>query len=323
MGKYNEIQQYYNTLKFKDESKQPYYFDVFAENDDKPNSFTLIIDKSAGRKATGADVFDAAASIARQNGYSALIVKEYKGCSEEFLPVAEYNFRLKPKPDKKSNNNNNNNKQKTLQGQDQNQAQAQPQNNVLGALEAFSNQLVGLGFTGGVSGFIQESAKHQSDVDKLERYQNELQEIKVVKVNLEAKVEHLKEELERYKDQYKDLQRTISDIKHDHKIELETNNKNNSLLSLGINALLGYVAEKTGIGSQLAGLPQTEATNANQDVNNVSLNPIDPEKQKYLDALNAFANDLDVDQLKKFSQIAQFISVSAENFEKVINFCNQ
>lgn len=320
MGKINEIQQYCQSLKLKDSQHQQYFLDILATNDGAQNIIQLV-DKSSGKRATGAEMFSSMVNHARENGYDLLTVREYKGCSDEFEPVATVNFRLSNRKKKKQNNR----MPKTYTQPTQVQPQTQQFSGFgsLEAINAINTGLGSLGVSGGLSGLIEESAKRISDGEKIKRYEEEIQSHKSKNASLEIKVENLKEQLEKYKEDYKDLQRNLRDLQHDHKIEIETTNKNNSMLSLGVNALMGIVMEKSGLGNQLSGILGNNSSEVeNQSsTENVSLAPINPEKQKYVDAINNYVSDLELSDLEKVAAIAQYISLSTDNLDKAVSFC--
>ncbi|MBQ9212568.1 MAG: hypothetical protein IJ150_01325 [Bacteroidales bacterium] len=319
-----ELNEYYNTLVFKDNAQTKYYYDVYgvtAAEDGTEIQYPVITINQNRRNATGAENFkNAIEQLETNTNVSAVIVKEYNGFYDGCEPLTENTFQLK-KSKKMRRKTSTSKKQQNL-----------PQQvGGLGAindvLTNFGNTLGMMGFQNGLSGIITASAQQIAAQDKIEDLKSQVADLKNEKSKLEGQVEELKTKNEDLKESHKKIENEMYDLKRDFKYKEERWQNKLTLGNMGLTATLGFLGKKFKLEEKLAGLlednepqqeiqSQTENTQNDSTLNDIALTKSKPE----ITEINQYLQTLDASRLTAVMTICQYISLSDKHLKRVYNF---
>lgn len=317
-----EIEEYYNTLVFKDNAKTQYFYDIIAKRDNI--EYPLISILQNRRQATGAERFKQAMErIVGNNNITSVVVKEYNNCSDEAEPISVNEFELQRNKKMKKKN-----------------ALQKPQG--FGSLEdtntflsGFGRSLDLLGIQGGLSGIIQNSAMQIAQATQLEQALGTITDLKGEKHSLEDDIKALKKENEELKDSIKkqeyqlwDVERKkdneIADLKRDLKQKEEQFQNKLSIGSLATTSFLNIISRKYKLDEKLDGLLSDDTVSAPQptptptaDLSSVNIEPVNPETASYIEEINRYLNTLDKSRIELVSAIIQYLSLGDNEMRKI------
>lgn len=323
-----ELNEYYNTLVFKDNAQTKYFFDIYGVTtaDDGTEIQYPVVTISQNRKnATGADVFKTAVEQLEKNqGMNAVLVKEYSGFYDDAEPVSENTFPLKKNKKMKKSG------KKNLPQQQQGSLGA-----ISDAISNFGSALGLMGFQGGLSGIITASAQQIATQDRLETANQTIADLKAEKLRLEGLVENLKEKNEELKDSHKKIENEMTDLKRDFKFKENQWQHELSFKSLGATALFDILGRKFKVDEKLAGLlsdetpvqsqpqPQPQTDSQNSDLNNIQLTPstgVKPEVEEYLKQITTYLKTLDKSRMAAIAAICQYTALGDIQLKRVYKF---
>lgn len=216
-----ELTRYYETLQDRENDGQRVYFDLYAISNNGGNiiSTPLVTVASAGKNASGADVFKRNAEKATSRKYDALQIKEYSRINGEV--TSEATIQISTTKGKRSYS-----PAKKLSG-----------NAALGDL-GYSD----------LGAFIEEKAGSQLLGFRVSELTSQLTTANSKIESLESELKGLKAENEKLKYDNRDLQYENKSIQRDAESK-------NAFGTLAINGVLNYLGTKAGITSeQLQGL---------------------------------------------------------------------
>lgn len=320
-----EIEEYYNTLVFKDNAHTQYYYDIIARNGDI--EYPLISILQNRRQATGAERFKQAMErVCDNKNVTSVIVREYNNCSDEAEPISTNEFEL-------SRNAKKMKKKNALQKPQQGFGSLEDTNNFL---SGFGQSLSMLGIQGGLGGIIQNSAMQIAQQGQLETALGTINDLKGDKRSLEDEIKQLKRDNELLKDNLKkeeysrlDLERKkdneIADLKRDLKQTEQRFSEKLTLGSLASTAIFGVLSKKLKLDEKLDGLltddDTAEASAAPQpsqaDLSAVNIDPVNPETSGTIEEINRYLNTLDKSRIERVGAIIQYISLSDNNLKEV------
>lgn len=319
-----EIEEYYNTLVFKDNAHTQYYYDIIARNGNI--EYPLISILQNRRQATGAERFKQAMErVCDNKNVTSVIVREYNNCSDEAEPISTNEFELSKSTKKMKKKN-------ALQQRTQGFGSLEETNSFL---SGFGRSLDLLGIQGGLSGIIQNSAMQIAQQTQLESTLGQLSEIKDQKRSLEEEIKALKKESEGLKDQLKtqqyslwDVERKkdneIADLKRELKQTEERYQNKLTIGSLATTAMFGVLSKKFKLEEKLDGLLSDDDTTAaaapqpqQSDLSAVNVEPINPETSGTIEEINRYLNTLDKSRIEYVGAIIQYISLSDNNLKEV------
>lgn len=322
----DELQEYYNTLVFKDNAQTKYFFDIYgvtSAEDGTEIQYPVVTISQNRKNATGADVFkQAVEQLEKNQGMNAVLVKEYSGFYDDSEPISENTFPLKKtKKMKKSGS------KKNLPQQPQGGLGA-----ISDAISNFGSALGLMGFQGGLSGIITASAQQIATQDRLEAANQRISELKTENAQLRSKIEVLKGENEMLKDSYKKIENEMYDLKRDFKFKEERWQNKLTLGSIGATTLFGFLGKKLKLEEKLAGLlddeetaaaqpqPQNTAQQTTDGLNDIQLNKVNSETAAYIEDINRYLKTLDISRIKAVTAICQYVYLSDKNLKRVYGF---
>lgn len=215
-----ELTRYYETLQDRENDGQRVYFDIYAvsNNGGNPIATPLVTVASAGKNASGADVFKKYAEKATERKYDALQIKEYSRVNGEVTSEATILI-----PTQKGKRNYTPKKAQGFPG--------------LGAL----------GYND-LGAYIEEKSNNMFLANREAELNSQLTEAKSRIALLEGKLEGLKSENEDLKYKNRDLEYENKSIQRDAEAK-------NTFSTLLMNGVCNYIGTKAGIDErQLQGL---------------------------------------------------------------------
>ena len=316
-----EIEEYYNTLVFKDNAKTQYYYDIIARNGNI--EYPLISILQNRRQATGAERFKQARERVLDNkNVTSVIVREYNNCSDEAEPISTNEFELTKNAKKM--------KKKNALQQKQGFGSLEETNTFL---SGFGRSLDLLGIQGGLSGIIQNSAMQITQATQLETALGTITDLKNDKHSLEDEIKALKKANEDLKDSIKkqeyslwDMERKkdneIADLKRDLKQTEQRYSEKLTLGSLASTAIFGVLSKKLKLDEKLDGLLTDDDSTAEpqptqSDLSAVNIDPVNPETSGTIEEINRYLNTLDKSRIEYVGAIIQYISLSDNNLKEV------
>lgn len=317
-----EIEEYYNTLVFKDNAKTQYYYDIIARNG--TIEYPLISILQNRRQATGAERFKQAMErVLGNKNVTSVIVREYNNCSDEAEPISVNEFELSKNAKKMKKKN-------ALQKQGFGSLE---ETNTF--LSGFGRSLDLLGIQGGLSGIIQNSAMQITQATQLETALGTITDLKNDKHSLEDEIKELKKANESLKDDIKqqqyslwDLERKkdneIADLKRDLKQTEQRYSEKLTLGSLASTAIFGVLSKKLKLDEKLDGLLTDDDSTAEpqptqSDLSAVNIEPVNPETADTIDEINRYLKTLDKSRIECVGAIIQYISLGDNEMKKIYN----
>ncbi|MBP5369759.1 MAG: hypothetical protein J6Z01_15050 [Bacteroidales bacterium] len=319
-----EIEEYYNTLVFKDNAHTQYYYDIIARNGNI--EYPLISILQNRRQATGAERFKQAMErVCDNKNVTSVIVREYNNCSDEAEPISTNEFEL-------SRNAKKMKKKNALQKPQQGFGSLEDTNNFL---SGFGQSLSMLGIQGGLGGIIQNSAMQIAQQGQLETALGTINDLKGDKRSLEDEIKQLKRDNELLKDNLKkeeysrwDLERKkdneIADLKRDLKQTEQRYSEKLTLGSLASTAFFGVLSKKLKIDEKLDGLLTDDDSTAEpqptqSDLSAVNIEPVNPETADTIDEINRYLKTLDKSRIECVGAIIQYLSLGDNEMKKIYN----
>ena len=310
-----ELQEYYNTLVFKDNANTRYFFDIIANMGDM--SYPVISIKQNRKAATGAETFKKAVErICENKKVSSLTVIEYNNCCDDAEAVITNEFELKKNKKMTKRKNNQPANQFGLMGLEQ----------TTNLLDGMSKSMGLLGFEGGLSGIIRNTAMSISQATELDKTKTELSECKAKNLALESEINRLRDEQYKSRDREYELKRQLSDKENDFKAQKERLENRNTIGNLFMTAGLGFLAKKYKLEENLAGLlgeDDSTAASAPQpspDLSSVNLQATNPETADAIEEINRYLATLDKSRIDLVQAICQYVSQGDAQLKRTCKF---
>ena len=309
-----ELEEYYNTLVFKDNAQTRYFFDITAKMGDKAYPIISILQNR--KNATGAETFkNAIEQILKNKKFTSVLVVEYNNCCDDAEAISRVEFELK--------------KSKKMAKRKSNTPQPFNGFGNLGEansfLEGFGKSLGMLGVEGGLSGIIKSSAAMIAQQDKLEGALGQISELKIDKKDLENELKRYKEKNEELRDELKKAEYKLWDAERDSKNKIENLQNKLTLGSLASTGIIGALTKKFRLDEKLAGFldedTATAATDtAHSDLSSVNLQASNPETAQTIAEINNYLNTLDKSRIDLIYAICQYCSQSDNELKQVYRF---
>lgn len=301
-----EVTQYYNSLLDKEKDGVKYFFDITAVNKATGINYTVVSVQQNMNKAKGAERFKEVAERMERQRYDMLLVKEYGMDGTTVINDIKLPLRRKS-----GNNGKSQGRNLPSTGQDS-------------SLGGFEQQLTRFGFENGLMGILDATAEKRTNDYIMDQQKQQIQELKTQLALSDQEKIQLKRDVETYKERYKDILDERKEMERDHKHEIKELQQKNSLGALAIQGAMGLLAKNPIVAGLLgAVMPQGAQTaqpdSDNDDDDDIVINQTDPEKQRYLDIVSQYTQQIDTAALKEFCAIIQYLAMG--NLAEVVTYC--
>lgn len=297
----SELEQAISTLKFRDDTKDKYVYDITASRriGNDIDTIDLVM------KQTGVETFKRTVDYAKENEFDSIELIMYTNKSAK-KKIGTFHIPLGSPQE--------------LAGTEV-QVQQQPTEN---------NADKYFGAFGGLAGFMNETRTQIGNQLDLQYAKRDLSKAEAQIVALESKNETLAAANENLREQIKVLKDQVHDLERDMGYQKQNYDQRSNMLQLVTNGVVGFVGSQLGVTpdkiSSLLGIgtdtaTDTETAPAQPAQSSQDLGVQKDERQQYIDAIVDWLYSLDENGVKMIAAVCQYAGQSTVHLARVAQYC--